>query len=168
MLLHKFIEHEGTFVLKHGEPASCSDVLSLIRGGDKVWVMLSAGRHNYKNTDHVRINVKRGRQAYLYSCTRSGTSTTALTDLPRYERPDDRPLGRPASVAPCIEHVPPKDGVAGSIRAGDAEILASLVIVSAVADGDRSAQARETAQWRREQPRKLGNPSTSRATELRK
>ena len=26
VLLHKFVEHEGTFVLKHGEPASCSDV----------------------------------------------------------------------------------------------------------------------------------------------
>ena len=86
VLLHKFVEHEGTFVLKHGEPAWCSDVVSLIRGGDMVWVVLSAGRHNYKNTDHVRINVKRGRQAYLYSCTRSGTPTTALTDLPRYER----------------------------------------------------------------------------------
>ena len=57
VLLHKFVEHEGTFVLKHGEPACCSDVVSLIRGGDMVWVMLFAGRHTYKNTDHVRIKV---------------------------------------------------------------------------------------------------------------
>ena len=62
-----------------------------------VWVMRSAGLHNYKNTDHVRINVKRGRQAYLYSCTRSGTPTTALTDLPRYERQDDLPPRPPGS-----------------------------------------------------------------------
>jgi len=106
VLLHKFVEHEGTFVLKHGEPASCSDVVSLIRGGDMVWVMLSAGRHNYKNTDHVRINVKRGRQAYLYSCTRNGTPTTALTDLPRYERPDDLPL-RPPGVGSSVHRARP-------------------------------------------------------------
>ena len=106
VLLHKFVEHEGTFVLKHGEPAWCSDVVSLIRGGDMVWVMLSAGRHNYKNTDHVRINVKRGRQAYLYSCTRSGTPTTALTDLPRYERPDDLPP-RPPGVGSSVDTARP-------------------------------------------------------------
>ena len=106
VLLHKFVEHEGTFVLKHGEPAWCSDVVSLIRGGDRVWVMLSAGRHNYKNTDHVRINVKRGRQAYLYSCTRSGTPTTALTDLPRYERQDDLPP-RPPSVDSSVHRARP-------------------------------------------------------------
>ena len=106
VLLHKFVEHEGTFVLKHGEPAWCSDVVSLIRDGGMVWVMLSAGRHNYKNTDHVRINVKRGRQAYLYSCTRSGTPTTALTDLPRYERQDDLPP-RPPGVGSPVHRARP-------------------------------------------------------------
>ncbi len=109
VLLHKLVEHEGTFVLKHGEPACCSDVVSLIRGGDMVWVMLSAGPHNYKNTDHVRINVKRGRQAYLYSCTRSGTPTTALTDLPRYERQDDLPP-RPPGSGSSVQRARPTQG----------------------------------------------------------
>ena len=93
VLLHRLVRNEtkGTFVLKHGEPVWCSDVVRLIRGGDMVWVMLAAGRDSYKNTDHVGINVKRGQQAYLYSCTKDGTPTTALTDLPRYEKPDDLP-----------------------------------------------------------------------------
>ena len=106
VLLHKFVEHEGTFALKHGEPALCSDVVSLIRGGDTVWVMLSAGRHKYKNTNHVRINVKRGREAYLYSCTRNGTPTTALTDLPRYESRDDLPP-RPPGVGRSMDRARP-------------------------------------------------------------
>jgi hypothetical protein len=99
VLLHRLVRHEteGTFVLKHGEPAWCSDVVRLIRGGDIVWIMLAAGRDSYKNTDHVGINVKRGRQAYLYSCTKDGTPTTALTDLPRYQKPDDPPP-RPTGV----------------------------------------------------------------------
>jgi len=93
VLLHRLARHEteGTFVLKRGEPVWCSDVVRLIRGGDTVWVMLAAGRDSYKNTEHVGINVRRGQQAYLYSCTKDGTPTTTLTDLPRYQKPDDPP-----------------------------------------------------------------------------
>ncbi len=91
--LHKVVrqQHEGAFALRHGEPASCADVASLIRGGDTVWVMVAAGRGSYRNTDRVGINVKIGRHEYLYSHTKDGTPTTALTDLPHYDRPDDPP-----------------------------------------------------------------------------
>ena len=90
VLLHKVVrERNGTVALGHGERAWCEDVARLIRGGDKVWVMQSAGRDSYKNTDHVGINVKRGRHARLYSHTKDGTPTAALTDLPRYDRQDD-------------------------------------------------------------------------------
>ena len=91
--LHKFVrqKREGAFALAHGEPAWCSDVVNLIRGGDTVWVMVADGAGNHKNTDHVRINIKHGGHEYLYSCTKDGTPTSALTDLPRYERPDDPP-----------------------------------------------------------------------------
>ncbi len=91
--LHKVVrqEREGVFALRHGEPAWCADVAVLIRGGATVWVVVTAGRGKYKNTDRVGINVKLGRREYLFSHTDDGTPTTALTDLPRYDRPDDRP-----------------------------------------------------------------------------
>jgi hypothetical protein len=91
VLLHKIVrdERSGMIALGHGERAWCEDVARLIRGGDKVWVMRSAGRDSYRNTDHVGINVRRGRRAYLYSHRKDGTPTTALTDLPRYDRRDD-------------------------------------------------------------------------------
>ncbi len=110
VLLHKLVRHEreGMFVLKHGEPSWCSDVVRLIRGGDIVWVMQPVGRDTYKNTEHVGINVRRGQQAYLYSCTKNGTPTTTLADLPRYQKPDD-PLIKPLSVGgPTDRHVAPK------------------------------------------------------------
>ena len=94
VLLHKVVrdERNGVVSLRRGEPVWCEDVARLIRGGNKVWVMQSVGRDSYKNTDHIGINVRRGRNAYLYSHKKDGTPTTALTDLPRYERKDD-PLG---------------------------------------------------------------------------
>jgi hypothetical protein len=89
VLLHKVVrdERNGMISLRHGERVWSEDVARLIRGGDKVWVMQSAGRDRYRNTDHV--GVRRGRRAYLYSHKKDGTPTNALTDLPRYERPDD-------------------------------------------------------------------------------
>ena len=93
--LHKVVrqEREGVFALRHGEPAWCADVASLIRGGNTVWVVVTEGPGTYKNTDRVGINVKLGRHEYLYSHTTDGTPTTALTDLPRYRRADDPPTG---------------------------------------------------------------------------
>ena len=95
VLLHRLGRHEreGTFVFEPGEPTSCSDVVRRIRGGDMVWVMRDAGQGRYMNTDHVGINAKRGRQAYLYSCTKDGTPTPALTSLRRYQKPEDAPPG---------------------------------------------------------------------------
>jgi hypothetical protein len=103
--LHKFVrqEREGMFALAHGEPVWCADVISLIRGGDTVWVVVAAGRGSYRNTDRVGINVKRGRREYLYSHTEDGTPTSALNDLPRYRSPDDPP-----------DPVPPADGRAAA------------------------------------------------------
>ena len=103
VLLHKFVRHEpdGAPVLKHGEPTWCSDVVSLIRGGDMVWVLRSADGGRYKNTDHVGVNAKRGRQDYLCSCMKDGTPTTALADLPRYQKPEGlspKPPGVGSSV----------------------------------------------------------------------
>ena len=90
VLLHKVERDErNRFALGRAERVLSEDVVRLIRGGDKVWVMQSAGRDSYKNTDHVGINVKRGRRPYLYSYMKDGTPTTALTDLPRYDRQDD-------------------------------------------------------------------------------
>ena len=91
VLLHKVVrdERSGMIALGHGERAWCEDVARLIRGGDKVWVMQSVGRGSYKNTDHVSINKQRRRNGYLYSHTKDGTPTNALTDLPRYDRPAD-------------------------------------------------------------------------------
>ena len=42
VLLHKFVRHErdGVLVIKHGEPAWCSDVVSLIRSGDMMPLIL--------------------------------------------------------------------------------------------------------------------------------
>jgi len=88
--LHKLVrDGDGAFAISHAEPAWSSDVMNLIRGGATVWVMVSVGPGSYKNTDHVRINVKQGGRGYLYSCTADGTPTPALTDLPRYQRSDD-------------------------------------------------------------------------------
>ena len=103
VLLHKFVrhEHDGAPIIERGESTSCSDVVSLMRGGDTVWVLRSVGGGRYKNTDHVGVNAKRGRQPYLYSCMRDGTPTTALFDLPRYQKPDDlspKPPGVGSSV----------------------------------------------------------------------
>ena len=93
VMLHKFVRHErdGSVVIKHGEPAPCTDVVGLIRGGDMVWVLLAVAPRSYKNTDRVGVNVKRGRSAYLYSCTMDGTPTPALAELPRYQKPDEPP-----------------------------------------------------------------------------
>ena len=106
VLLHKFVRHErdGVPVIKHGEPAWCSDVVSLIRSGDMVWVLLSVGQGRYKNTDRVGVNVKRGRPAYLYSCTMDGSPTAALAELPRYQKPDESPLG-PPGVGTSVQRV---------------------------------------------------------------
>ena len=89
--LHKIVrgDRQGEFAVSHGEPTWSSDVMNLIRGGDTVWVIVSVGPGTYKNTDHVRINVKQGGRGYLYSCTSDGTTTSALIDLPRYQRSDD-------------------------------------------------------------------------------
>jgi hypothetical protein len=92
--LHRIVQqdHKGTFAVSHGEPAWCSDVVSIIQGGDTVWVIVSvAPSGRYKNTDHVRINVKHGGHLYLYSCWRDGTPTSSLMDLPRYQKADDPP-----------------------------------------------------------------------------
>jgi hypothetical protein len=88
--LHKVVQRgQGKFALAPGELAWCSDVASLIDGGDTVWVIVSDGLGKYKNTDHVRVNTRDGGRRSLYSCTKDGTPTSALTDLPRYIRPDD-------------------------------------------------------------------------------
>jgi hypothetical protein len=88
--LHKLVRNrDGGFAISHAEPAWASDVMNLIRAGDTVWVMVAMGPGSYKNTDHVRINVKQGGRGYLYSCTSDGAPTAALTELPRYQRSDD-------------------------------------------------------------------------------
>ena len=89
--LHRIVrgDHPGAFAVSHAEPAWSSDVMNLIRGGDTIWILVSVGPGSYKNTDHVRINVKQGGRGYLYSCAADGTPTSALTDLPRYQRSDD-------------------------------------------------------------------------------
>ena len=90
--LHKIVrqDHKDTYAVSHSVPTWCSDVISLIHGGATVWVMVSvAPPGSYKNTEYVRINVRRGGQEYLYSCTKDGTPTSTLTDLPRYQKPDD-------------------------------------------------------------------------------
>ena len=93
VLLHRLGRHErgDTFFFERGRRTSCSDVVGHIRRGDVVWVMQRTGQGRYINTDHVGINVKRGRQAYLYSCTKEGTPTPALTNLHRYQKPEDAP-----------------------------------------------------------------------------
>jgi hypothetical protein len=102
--LHKVVEREGggALALRHGEPAWCADVVSLIRGGDTVWVMVNAGRDRYRNTDRVGINVRRGKREYLYSYADDGAPTTTLNDLPRYQKADDSPAfaNRPPSDLP--------------------------------------------------------------------
>ena len=92
--LHKIVRNDpkGTFLLSHGEPTWCSDVVELIRGGNTVWVMVPDGHGHHVNTEHVRINVKPGGHQYLYSCTKDGKPTSTLTDLPRYQAPDDPPV----------------------------------------------------------------------------
>jgi len=101
VLLRKIVREwrAGVFKLSHGEPAWCSDVVRLIRDGDKVWVIASDGQGKYTNTDRVRVNVKSDGREYLYSCTKDGTPTSALTDLPRYLRTDDPPASPPADSA---------------------------------------------------------------------
>jgi hypothetical protein len=108
VLLHKFVQHEpaGAPIIGRGEPTWCSDVVSLIRGGDAVWVLRSVGAGRYKNTDHVGVNVRRGRQAYLYSCMKDGSPTTALADLPRYQKPDDLP-SKPPGVGSSVDRARP-------------------------------------------------------------
>ena len=102
VLLHKFVrpEPDGAPIIERGERTSCSDVVSLMRAGDTVWVLRSAGGGRYKNTDHVGVNAKRGRQTDLYSCMRDGTPTTALADLPRYQKPEDLPPKPPGVDRP--------------------------------------------------------------------
>ena len=102
--LHRVVpqEREGVFAIAHGIPASYAAVAGLIRGGDTVWVMVAAGPGNYKNTDRVGINIKRGRHEHLYSYAKEGTPTSALIDLPRYRLPDDPPtLVHPADRPPA-------------------------------------------------------------------
>ena len=108
--LHKVVERAGggALALRHGEPAWCSDVVSLIRDGHSVWVMVSVDRRgSYRNTDRVGINRKlRGRE-YLYSYADDGTPTLALTDLPRYQRQDDGPgYARPMADLPPRAYSP--------------------------------------------------------------
>ena len=91
VMLHKFVQQKGkgAIVIEHGKPAWCADVAKLIHGGDTVWVMVTDGRGHYQNTDHV--GVKRDQRERLYSCTKDGTATSALIELPRYRAPDDPP-----------------------------------------------------------------------------
>ena len=93
--LHKVAQRgRGNFALAPGELAWCSDLANLIEAGHTVWVIVS-DRGMYKNTDHVRVDTKDGGRKCLYSCTNDGIPTSALTDLPRYIRPDD-PLPKAA------------------------------------------------------------------------
>ena len=89
--LHEIIrDQNGAHAVTHAELAWCSDVISLIHRGNKVWVFVSVPpADSFKNTDHVRIGVNQHGHQYLYSCTRNGTQTSALTDLPRFQRPED-------------------------------------------------------------------------------
>jgi len=91
---------EGEFKLSHAEPAWCSEVIDFIRGGDKVWVVVSDRPGKYKNTDRVRVNVTDDGRAYLFSCTKDGTPTSALNNLPRYLKPDDAQSGQSSDRQP--------------------------------------------------------------------
>ena len=77
------------FALAPGELAWCSDVASLIDGGDTVEVIVSDGDRTYRNPDHARVHTKDGGRQSLDSCTKDETPTSARTDLPRDIRPDD-------------------------------------------------------------------------------
>lgn len=88
--LHKVVQKEqGRFGLSPGELAWCSEVADLIEAGHTVWVIVADAKGKYRNTDRVRIDTKGGGRKSLYSCAEDGTPTSALTDLPRYIRPDD-------------------------------------------------------------------------------
>ena len=82
----KAIEEKGADSAK-----SLAELVAKLSAPRAVWVMVPVGPGRYKNTDRVRINVKQGGRGYLYSCTSEGTPTTALTELPRYQRTDDPP-----------------------------------------------------------------------------
>lgn len=92
--LHRIVrgDRAGEFKLAPGEPAWCSDVVALIQAGHTVWVVAGDGRGKHVNTAHVRFDVGAGGHMDLYSCARDGTRTSALRDLPRYERPEDSPV----------------------------------------------------------------------------
>ena len=93
--LHKVVQRgRGNFALAPGELVWCFDVANLIEAGHTVWVIVS-DRGKYRNTDRIRVESKDGGRKCLCSCTNDGALTSALTDLPRYIRPDD-PL--PASA----------------------------------------------------------------------
>jgi hypothetical protein len=101
VLLHEFVhDQKGSFAISHGKPTWCSDVLSLIYGGNTIWILVSVDSRRYKNTDLVRLNVKQGRRQYLYSCTDDGSPTSSLMELPRYRRPDDLPTVEADREAP--------------------------------------------------------------------
>ncbi len=88
--LRKVVQKEqGRFGLSPGELAWCADVANLIDAGHTVWVIVADAKGRYRNTDRVRVEVKDGGRKSLYSCAEDGTPTSALTDLPRYIRPDD-------------------------------------------------------------------------------
>jgi hypothetical protein len=91
VMLHKFVRQprKGTIAVAHGKAVWSADVANLIRRGDSVWVLAADGRGSYMNTDHVGI--KTAQRERLYSCTKDGTATSALIELPRYRAPDDPP-----------------------------------------------------------------------------
>ena len=91
--LHKIRrDHKGSIAVSHGKPTWCTEVINLIRLGDTIWILVAAAPiGSYRNTDHVRINVSERGKGNLYSCTKDGTSTPSLRDLPRYERQDELP-----------------------------------------------------------------------------
>ena len=87
--LHKVLQRgDNDFALAPGELVWCSDVANLIEAGHTVWVIVSE-RGRYRNTDRIRVDTTDGGRKHLYSSAKDGTPTSALTDLPRYIRPDD-------------------------------------------------------------------------------
>jgi hypothetical protein len=77
------------FGLAPAELVWCFDVANLIDAGHTVWVITSNGQGRYRNTDRIRVDIEDDGRKSLYSYAEDGTSTSALSDLPRYIRPDD-------------------------------------------------------------------------------
>jgi hypothetical protein len=88
--LHKIVSKGGgRFGLSPAELVWCTDVANLIDAGHTVWVIVAEAQGKYRNTDRVQVDTKDGGRKSLYSCAEDGTPTSALTNLPRYIRPDD-------------------------------------------------------------------------------